>query len=416
MKISRRWGIGVAVAIGLGILFAATRKPKTPVSKYVTQAIERGEVVGRVTATGTLSALVTVQVGSQVSGRIQSLFADFNSSVTKGQILAKIDPAFYETNVAQARAAQSSAQANALKARALAQDAERKMKRTEELWKEKLVAQADYDSAVATAEAAKSDLASAEAGILQANANRAQAEVNLAYTNIRSPVDGVVISRAVDVGQTVAASLQAPTVFTIAENLKRMQVDTNVAEADIGKLAEGMEASFTVDAYQNRTFKGKIRQIRFAPLTVSNVVTYDAVIDVDNSDLALRPGMTANVTFAYARADDVLRVPNAALRFRMNPDKSAQTRDRADGGGRRPPGASRGDGGEAETPRRSIWVLRNDKPERVAIRTGATDGTASALLEGDLHEGDLVIVDSVDTAGGSAPSGGGPPGGSRRLF
>jgi HlyD family secretion protein len=268
--------------------------------------------------------------------------------------------------------------------------------------------------------------------VAQAAAALHQAEVNLAYTNIVSPINGTVISRNVDVGQTVAASLSAPTVFVIAEDLKKMQVDTSVAEADVGKLRDGMEATFTVDAYPGRRFKGVVRQIRNAAQTVQNVVTYDAVVDVSNPDLALRPGMTANVTFVHADRQDALRVPNAALRFRppadlesprggakeaRNGPAAAETPGGAGAGRAQGPGPGAGrraEGAGEPSDRRTVWVLRSLKPEPVRIRTGVSDGSLTEVVEGDLREGDAAVT---DVSGGDAKGGaGGPRGGPPRMF
>jgi HlyD family secretion protein len=274
------------------------------------------------------------------------------------------------------------------------------------------VAQADLDTALANDAVALAAVASAEGQLAQARAQLNQATVNLGYTVITSPIDGTVVSRAVDVGQTVAASLQAPTLFTIAENLTKMQVDTNVAEADVGKLKEGLSSTFSVDAFPGRTFQGRIRQIRFAPQVVSNVVTYDAVIDVDNPELLLRPGMTANVTFVYARADDVLRVPNAALRFRF---------EGAGGEGRAArPGAE--DGGarrkrpELAPDQKRVWVLREEAPKPAVFEAGLTDGSFTEVKGGDLAQGDLVITERQGGADAPRPSGGAGQGGMRRMF
>ncbi len=386
---------------------------------FETAKIDRGKVVAKVTASGSLSALVTVQVGSQVSGRIAALYADFNSKVKKGELIAKIDPQLFEASVAQARANYVAAQGNLAKAKAQALDAERQYKRSVTLAERKLIAQADLDTAQATADAAKAGVDAAVGSVAQANAQLHSAEVNLAYTDIISPTDGVVISRNVDVGQTVAASLQAPTLFLIAEDLRKMQVDTSVAEADIGQLRTGMPATFTVDAYPTATFVGTVRQIRNAPQTVQNVVTYDAVIDVDNSDLKLKPGMTANCTFVYAEDDDALRVPNAALRFHPPAELVASLQPGAPAGGR----GTRGAGAQAagagsgmpakaggSADRKTVWVLRAGKPVRVAIRTGVTDGIMSALVEGDLAVGDSVIT---DVSGGSGKQ---QAGGFGRMF
>jgi HlyD family secretion protein len=345
-------------------------------SSYITAPVERGRLVARVTATGTLSALVTVEVGSQVSGRIQELFADFNTPVKKGQLIARIDPHLFQAAVDQARANLLAAQGNLTKARADAKDAERKLVRARALEAEHVTSRSDLDTAQATAESTQGQVAAAEGALAQTRAALKQAEINLNYTNIVSPTDGVVISRNVDVGQTVAASLQAPTLFVIAENLTKMQVDTNVAEADVGRIRSGMKATFTVDAYPREEFTGLVRQVRNAPQTLQNVVTYDAVIDVANDGLRLKPGMTANVTFVYAERENALQVPNAALRFR--PPKEQ--------------GASSG-AGPAHSDHRAVWVLRGGKPVRVPIRTGVTDGSHTEVTEGDLHAGDPVITD-----------------------
>ena len=297
------------------------RRP--PALQYQIAAVAKGPVVARVTATGILSAVVTVQVGSQVSGRIAKLYADFNSTVKKGQLIAEIDPALFEANLEQAKANVLAAEGQLKQAKATVLAARRTYDRDKPLRANNLIAQADLDTAETTLQAAEAAVVAARGQLAQARAQLTQAQVNLAYTTIVSPIDGTVISRSVDVGQTVAASLQAPTLFTIAEDLRKMQVDTSVAEADVGKLAAGMEATFVVDAFPDERFKGTIRQIRNAPQTQQNVVTYDAVIDVQNPELKLRPGMTANVTFVYADRPDVLRVPNAALRFRPPPEMLA---------------------------------------------------------------------------------------------
>src|SRR5574342_661999 len=345
---------------------ASAAKPRLQIESA---KVDRGRIIAKVTATGTLSAIVTVQVGSQVSGRVAALYADFNSPVKKGQLIAKIDPQLFQAAVEQARANLVAAQGNLAKSKAQAVDADRQ-----------------YQRAVALAQAA-----------------RQQAEVNLAYTDIASPPSGVAISRNVGVGQTVAASLQAPTLFVIAEDLAKMQVDTSVAEADVGRLTAGMGASFTVDAYPSETFQGSVRQIRNAPQTVQNVVTYDAVIDVGNPALKLKPGMTANVTFVYAEKDDVLRIPNTALRFRPPPDLPAF----APGAGR-PGGRGNAAGGSpppkaVQTPdQRTVWVMREEKPAPARIKTGISDGAFTEVVEGALEPGDSVVTDASGPAGGMA--------------
>jgi HlyD family secretion protein len=381
---------------------------------YQTANPERRRITAKVTATGALSALVTVQVGSQVSGRIQSLGADFNSPVKKGQVIATIDPAMFDAAASQARANVSAAQGSLRKAEVQALDAQRQQQRAQALFMQKFVGQADLDTADANAHAAQAQVAVARGALEQARAAQHQAEINLAYTRILSPVDGVVISRSVDVGQTVAASLSAPTLFVIAEDLKKMQVDSSIAEADVGKLAPGMKTRFSVDAYPNERFRGVIRQIRNAPQTVQNVVTYDAIIDVDNSELKLKPGMTANVTIIYAEKEEALAIPNAALRFK--PPDEGRRRGTGSGAGSSAasaPGEGRGRGPGASLGK-AVWLLLNGKPEKREVSTGISDGSWTELTGGDLKEGDAVITDA-DGPARSAPAAA-PPGGMRRMF
>src|SRR5262249_31043247 len=242
--------------------------------------------------------------------------ADFNDKVKKGQVIAKLDDVVLKSQIDQAAAALALAAANVNKAQVALDDADRQLKRNKTLQEQQLIAGATLEAAQVAYDTAKAALVAARATQAQAAANLSQAKLNLSYATIYSPVDGVVLSRAVDVGQTVAASLQAPVLFTIAEDLARMQIDTAVAEGDVGRLTEGMKATFTVDAFPGRQFHGTVRQVRNAPTTTQGVVTYDAVIDVDNSDHALRPGMTANVTFVLAQVADAVKIPNAALRFK----------------------------------------------------------------------------------------------------
>jgi HlyD family secretion protein len=443
---------------GLGVVRWRAAHKKPPV-EFDTAAVDRGRIVARVTATGTLSALVTVQVGTQVSGTLQKLYADWNSPVKKGQLIAKIDPQLFAASLDQAQANLEAAQGNLIKAQAQELDAGRQFERSKSLLDRKLIAQADYDTSQANLEVMKGQSAASRGSLAQAKAALSQAKVNLDMTRILSPTDGTVISRSVDVGQTVAASLSAPTLFVIAKDLREMQVDTSVAEADVGKLAAGMPATFTVDAFPGERFRGKVRQIRNAPQTLQNVVTYDAVIDVANLDLKLRPGMTANVTFVSAEKDNVLRVPNAAMRYRptpeifaalgMQPPRGLADRPRGPGaagtgagssgagsgvgagthGGGGPPGggaragggpsgsggrAHAGGHGEGPTDRRTVWVLKGGQPQMVPLRIGLSDGSTTEVVEGDLHEGDLLIVDALTAeTEAAAPTG---PGGMRRLF
>ena len=381
-----------ATAALLVLLMLSGCGSKAAESPYVTAKVDRGRISARVTASGTLSALVTVQVGSQVSGRIQNLYVDYNSPVKKGQVIARIDPQLYQAAAEQSRANLMAAEANLTKAKVQSADAERQAKRASELVEQKLISIAERDTARANADAAVAGVAAAEGAVAQARATLNQARVNLSYTQIASPTDGVVISRSVDVGQTVAASLQTPTLFVIAQDLRKMQVDTNVAESDIGKLSEGMDVKFTVDAYPGERFKGSVRQIRNAAQTVQNVVTYDAVIAVDNADLKLKPGMTTNVTFLYADKPDVLRVPNAALRYK--PSNDALPKVPSDAGKSK---------AERSSGQRTLWVLRDGQPQGVAVKIGISDGMQTEIVEGELKEGDEVITDSRGGAAKSQP-------------
>src|SRR5262245_4570097 len=283
---------------------------------YQTAVAEKTNVVSRVSTSGSLQAVVTVDVGSQVSGRVQELYADFNSKVKKGERIAKIDPSLFHAAVVQAEANVMAARANVTKLTVTAEDAERQATRAEEVFRQQLISETERDNSVATARSARAAVDQAVGQLAQSKASLEQARTNLRYTDIVSPTDGVVISRAVNVGQTVAASLSAPVIFTIAQDLRKMEVHTNVAESDIGRLKKEMRVSFTVDAYPGEPFRGSIRDIRNAAQVVQNVVTYDAVIDVENPDLKLKPGMTATVSVVTDRRPDVLTVPNAALRFR----------------------------------------------------------------------------------------------------
>jgi HlyD family secretion protein len=352
---------------------------KGDTTSYRTEAVTRGDIQQAITATGTVNAVTTVLVGTQVSGTIKELFVDFNSHVKKGQLIAQIDPEMFEAQAAQARA-------NVTKADAAFQDAERTLKRNQELFSRNLVPRSDLDTA-------ETNYYSSKAQLEQAKAALRVSETNLRYTRILSPVDGVVISRNVDIGQTVAASFQTPTLFTIAQDLTKMQINTNVAESDIGMVQVGQDVEFTVDAYPDTTFKGKVWQIRQAPITVQNVVTYDVVIQVDNRDLKLMPGMTANVTIIIVTKHDVLRITNAVLRFRMT-DKAA-----GDGSSAARGGSAAGMKGPA------VWVLENGKPRRVAITPGISDGTYTEIASGDIKEGQNVIIESLKGNNSKSKSG-----------
>jgi HlyD family secretion protein len=419
MKKAIIWVVVLVVIAAGGVFGYRYREAhKTPAVQYETAKVDRGRITATVTATGTLSALVTVQVGTQVSGRLKDILVDFNSPVKKGQVLARIDPQLFQASLAQARANHAAAKGDLAAAQVKALDGERQYTRAKSLGERKLIAQADLDTAQATYESAKAQVDSAQGRVEQMAASLNQAQVNLAFTTITSPIDGIVVSRSVDVGQTVAASLSAPTLFVLAEDLAKMQVDASVAEADIGKLSAGMNARFTVDAYPSDKFKGKVRQIRNSPTTVQNVVTYDAVIDVDNAELKLKPGMTANITFIYAEKNDAVRVPNAALRFKPPTEiagPAASGEADAGVGGQR----ARGQRQREPSDKRTVWVLRGTTPTAVQIQTGVTDGTMTEAIGEAIREGDVVITDSTggtQSTSTSAPGGQPPPGGMRRLF
>jgi HlyD family secretion protein len=376
--------------------------------QYETAPVERADITAKVSASGTLSALVTVQVGSQVSGRILTIQADFNDRVKKGQVLATIDPQIFKAALEMARANKSAAEGNLVKSQVQEVDAKRQFARTNDLFDKGIATQADLDTAEATYKAATAQVVALNGQVEQTKAALDQAQVNLDYTTIVSPINGIVISRNVDIGQTVASALQAPTLFLIAEDLRKMQVDTSVAEADVGGLKDGMTATFTVDAFPNQRFAGAIRQIRNAATTVQNVVTYDAVIDVANPDLKFKPGMTANVTIISAHKESALRIPNAALRFRPPPGSMGKGAGEPGSGSARAsagdrPTRGRPDGDAAPADQRVVWALKDGLPQPVRIRIGITDGTYTEVLEGKLAEGDRVIINTVGSGTNTAP-------------
>jgi len=380
---------------------------------YQTMAVTRGELIQDVTATGTLNPVTNVQVGCQVSGIISKIYVDYNSKVKAGQVIAEIDPSIYRAAVEQARADLANAEANLELQQVEA-------RRSSDLFTNKLISESDYDTAIA-------DLHEAQAMVQIKQASLSNAVANLGYCKICSPVDGVVISRSVDVGQTVAASFNTPTLFQIANDLTQMQIDSNVAEADIGGVEEGQAVTFNVDAYPYRTFHGIVTQVRNSPTTVNNVVTYDCVIGVDNPDYKLKPGMTANpLNIIIAQRPDALKIPNAALRFRppeasvpekttngplaqMSQGSNAVARPSGNFGGQggfgggRPfggfgggrAGGAGGGGGHGFQPTRTVYVLNGLGEDAtlkpVQIKTGITDGVFTEVLSG-LKEGELVVT------------------------
>ncbi len=423
-------GVLTAAALAGGGIWYYKSAAQTAAYTYKTSKAEKKSLSSRITATGTLSARVTVQVGSQVSGTLKELLVDFNDTVKKGQVVARIEPQLFSAAVSQAKADLAAAHGRLVQAKAQLNDAERKHARAKALHKDQLITTSELETAETTVETAKAGVAQAAGSVEQARAAVFRAQINLDFTTIASPIDGVVISRDVSVGQTVAASLSAPTLYTIAEDLRKMQVDTYVAESDVGKLSPGMAAHFVVDAYPNKRFKGKIRQIRNSPQTVQNIVTYDAVIDVDNEKLELKPGMTANVTVVWAERENVLTVPNAALRYRPPAALAGSASAGAWSGPRRgrrdeaaapsgsssamPPGSawprSPPDDGEVRPEPKAVWVLRNGKPERIRVRTGITDGTSTEITDGELQEDDEVITEAIGPDGAASPTNNTRPG------
>jgi len=426
----------VVILVGGGVWYFMRKNAGESV-QFQTATVVRGEITQAVTATGTLNPVVNVQVGSQISGRISKLYVDYNSAVTTGQLLAEIDASTYKANLQRAEADLASAKASLELAQVEA-------RRSAELFSNSLVSASQNDAAIASLHQAE-----ATTKIREAALNSAQ--VDLSRCTIYSPVDGVVISRNVDVGQTVAASLSAPVLFQIASDLTKMQIDANVAEADVGGVEVGQDVEFTVDAFPYRTFSGKVIQVRNAPLTVQNVVTYDAVIEVNNADLKLKPGMTANVSIVIKRRPDALRIPNAALRFRP-PDNivlAAPTNQMAqttavDQSGDNPANAARGQGrrpdrqgndaesggGRGSGERRVsqiVYLWPGGDPEKppadvklkpVKVKLGITDGIYTEALDG-LSESNMLVTGSTlpaaPTASTQNPFGGGRPGGFRRF-
>ncbi|WP_231753767.1 efflux RND transporter periplasmic adaptor subunit [Burkholderia savannae] len=344
---------------------------------YVTSPVTRGSIVRTVTATGTLNPVLTIIVGSYVSGVIQSQYCDFNTRVHKGQLCAKIDPRPYQAVVNQARADLANARAQIVKDRAQLDYARRNDERDAKLLNHGIVSQDTADNARSVHEQAKTQVAVDAAAIDEKAAALDTALVNLGYTDIVSPVDGTVVSRNITIGQTVAASFQTPTLFLIATDLTHMQVDTNVSESDVGDLHEGNAATFTVEAFPKRQFEGHVLQVRQAPQTVQNVVTYDVVVSVANDDLSLKPGMTATTHIVIDRHDHALRVPDQALRYTPSGAGVNPAELQPDG---RPQSAAR------------VWVLRDGRPFAIDVATELDDDTYSEVTRGALREGDRVIV------------------------
>ena len=372
----------IIIAAGVFVLF----RDKEPEIKFRTINVSKGDIREIVTASGTVNAVTTVLVGTQVSGTIKHIYVDFNSQVKRDQLIARIDPAIFEAQVEQARANLLSARANLEKADAALVDAKRTFDRTKELYQRNLIARSELDTAETNHETSKAQVEVAKAQIVQTEAALRLSGTNLRYTSIVSPVDGIVVSRNVDVGQTVAASFQTPTLFTIAQDLTKMQINTNVDEADIGKIKIGQPVEFNVDAYPEIIFNGKVWQIRIAPITVQNVVTYDVVIKMDNPELKLKPGMTANVSILTAVKKDILKIPNAAMRFRPSDKNKVNAQQKGFG----------------------VWQLVNGEPNRIPVSAGISDGSFTEVISGDIREGQEIIIESLDESKGTSPPVSGP--------
>jgi HlyD family secretion protein len=385
--------IAVTALIGGIVLGAAVlnarRTPESPL--VATESVSRGSVVRTVAAVGTLEAVTTVEVGTQISGAIQTLHADFNSIVRKGQVLARLDPSLYQSAIEQARANRIRAEADLDRMRVALADAEVKQNRARELTARQLLPATELEAAEVNVRSAAAQVRSQQAQVAQADAALRHAEVNLAKTVITSPIDGIVIARNVDVGQTVAASLQAPTLFVLAAGLDQMQVRTSIDEADLGDVADGQPVTFTVDAYPQERFTGVVRQVRLNPVVEQNVVTYAGIISAPNPGLRLKPGMTAHVTIEVARRDDVLRVPSAALRFR--PADELRT-------------ALGAEGVTATGP--AVWQYLEEGLRPASVTLGISDGSFTEIAGGGLTEGSRVVTRVVMAPGGGTRAGANP--------
>ncbi len=366
MKIKKRYFIAVIAVIGLSGIGIAHNLIKNRIT-YETTPLERCTITQVVEASGTINPVNTVSVGSVVSGLIESIYVDYNSQVKKGQLLAQIDPRNFQASVEQNTAQVQNAEANMAKIQAVTEMSRKTYVRYKNLYKKNFIAKSELDQAESDYLSNKAQIASAAAQISQARANLATAKTNLGYTKIIAPVDGTIIARKIDIGQSVAASFQAPELFTIAQDLTKMQIEVSVSEADIGKVAVGQEVTYTLDGYQDSVFKGKVTQVRISPTTVSNVVTYTVIVEVDNEDLKLIPGMTANVSIITHKSENVLCAPSIALKYNPNTDG---TRYKNQG----------------------IWILSDKKQKRVNIETGASDDTNIEIKSKELHEGDKIIT------------------------
>lgn len=352
----------IALIIIGGIGFSGAKQVK-----YKTKAIERCTITEVVEASGTINPVNTVSVGSTVSGLIKEIYVDYNDVVKKGQILAQIDPANFEATVQQNQAQINNARANLAKLQAIANYHQKQYVRYKNLYSKNFVAKSELDEKLSTYQSDLAQINAAKAQISQYQATLKTALTNLGYTKIIAPVDGTVISREIDLGSPVAASFQAPELFTIAQDLTKMQIEVSVSEADIGRVEEGQDVTYTLDGYPDSTFTGKVTQVRLSPTTESNVVTYTVIVDVNNEDLKLKPGMTANVSIITDKSENVLCVPNMALKF--TPDINGP-----------------------KYKNQGIWILEKGKPKRVEIETGAYNDSSTEIISDKIQEGTDVII------------------------
>jgi HlyD family secretion protein len=385
--------LALAAVVAGGVVWRIKTRPP-PGARYVLTAVTQGDVVESVQSTGTVQPLTQVQVGAQISGRIAKVFVDFNSIVKKGDVLAEIDPTLLGATVEQNRAQLGAANAQLTRAQASLTTSQASLERAEKLHTENLASQADVDQARGQRDVAMADMAAAQAQIVQTKAQLSYSQTNMTYARIFAPIDGLVVSRNVDPGQTVAASLQAPTLFVIAQDLRKMRILAEIDEADVGKLREGMPAEASVDAFAGETFAGSVSQVRYNPNSVQGVVTYLAVVDVDNPEMKLRPGMTATVTVKTHSVKDVLRLPNAALRYKPTPPgKDGANQSDPNKTDTRVEPLGRGKG--------RVYLIEDSTPgkeraEPKIVDIGITDGINTELKGADLPVGTKVVTDETD--------------------
>ena len=361
----------VLILLLLGVIKLCTKKSVF----YKSVPVKKRTIVESVEASGTINPVQTVDIGTQVSGTIKYIYADYNSKVKKGDLLAQIDPALFQAQVDKARSDLNAAKADYQRSKSMLEYEKKNYERYARLYTKNYVSKSEVDLAEANYKSNLAEVNAMKAQINQASATLENNLTNLRYTKIISPVDGVVVSRSVDVGQTVAASFQTPTLFMVAQDLTQMQIEVNVSEADIGRIKVGQDVTYTLDGYANEEFHGKVSQVRISPTTVSNVVTYTVIVDVTNEENKLIPGMTANVSVITNKSENVIAVPVAAFRF---------TPKEITGG--------------KKFEKQGVWVMaKNKKPQRIEVTTGASDGDYTAITEGNIKEGDRVIIDSSNT-------------------